>query len=338
MALRLLEVTIPADEVKTAREILDADPAARDWHEWPGDGQMHLRVLLDAEETGDLVDALNDRLGQLPGFQVLICAVEAAIPAREPTVAPDPDPDCPAPSRVASGLSREELHDDFVDLTKVSRVFVIMVVLSTIVATIGVMRGSVAVIIGAMVIAPLLGPNVALAFATTLGDVALIRRSLVSNLIGVAIALAITVAVGLIVPFDATAPEIASRTALHPTDLLLALAAGSAGALALTSGISSTLVGVMVAVALLPPTAVLGLMLGTGDWSRAVQALLLLSTNVIGVNLAGVVTFLVQGVRPRGWWEADRARRSSRIALVLWIGLLAVLVVLVVTSMNKSGA
>ena len=86
------------------------------------------------------------------------------------------------------------------------------VVLSTVVAAIGLLRDSSTVIIGAMVIAPLLGPNLALAFASTLGDTALIRQALRSNLIGVGITIGLTVAMGLLMSINPEIPELAART------------------------------------------------------------------------------------------------------------------------------
>jgi uncharacterized membrane protein len=113
------------------------------------------------------------------------------------------------------------------------------------------------------------------------------------------------------------------------SDIALALAAGAAGALAYTTAAPGALIGVMVAVALLPPTVTFGMLLGSGHMRAALAALLLLLTNLICVNLAGVLAFLVQGVRPRTWWEADRARRAVRNAVALWTILLVVLAALI---------
>jgi uncharacterized hydrophobic protein (TIGR00341 family) len=190
-------------------------------------------------------------------------------------------------------------------------------VLSTIVVAIGLLRDNPAVIIGAMVIAPLLGPNVALALATTLSEPKLAQLGLRSNAIGFVIALAITILLGLLAPVVPMTDEITLRTGVHWSDILLALAAGSAGALALTTGVPTALVGVMVAVALLPPTAVVGLLLGSGQLQGAASAALLLLTNVICVNLSATVTFRVQGIQPRTWWQAEKARRASRIAVII---------------------
>jgi hypothetical protein len=90
-------------------------------------------------------------------------------------------------------------------------------------------------------------------------------------------------------------------------DIAVALASGCAGALAFTTGVSATLIGVMVAVALLPPLVTFGLLLGGGNLDLATGALSLFLMNLICVNLAGVATFLVQGIRPASWWEKDQA-------------------------------
>jgi uncharacterized membrane protein len=112
-------------------------------------------------------------------------------------------------------------------------------------------------------------------------------------------------------------------------DILLALAAGAAGTLAFTQGLSGAVIGVMVAVALVPPLVVSGMLLGDGHFSSAGGALLLTLANVICINLAGVATFLAQGVRPRSWWEAERARRATLRAILLWLVLLASLSLIV---------
>lgn len=217
-------------------------------------------------------------------------------------------------------------------MAKLPRVFTLMVVLSSVVAALGVLRNNVAVVIGAMVIAPPLGPNVAMSLATTLGDMGLGSEALKATVVGILTALVISVLLGLFMTVDPDTPEIASRTAVGLGDIALALASGVAGALAFTTGIPTVLVGVMVAVALLPPLVTFGLLIGSGHGSVAMGAILLFVTNLICVNLAGVVTFLAQGVQPISWWEAERAKKATRIAIGLWILLLVALVAFVVLS------
>ena len=183
-----------------------------------------------------------------------------------------------------------------------------------------------------MVIAPLLGPNVALALGTTLSDGALIRKAFRTNLAGVGIATAVSITIGILLTIDPTVPMIESRTHLGYDDLVLALAAGSAGTFAFTSGASGAVIGVMVAVALLPPLATFGMLLGAGHFEPALGAALVTMANVICVNLAGVMTFLAQGVRPRIWWKKEQAARSAKEASIIWFVLLVVLVAIVYVS------
>ncbi|MHC4136094.1 MAG: TIGR00341 family protein [Planctomycetota bacterium] len=204
-----------------------------------------------------MLDVLERQFTGTEGFRVILLPVEATIP-RPPE--PEPEPEPPPRSRVG----REELLDDLASGTRITTVYLALVVLSTIVAAVGLMRDNVAVVIGAMVIAPLLTPNVALALATALGDFELMRKALKTNLIGIATALVFAVVVGAVLPRVDSA-GIASRTETGFADIILALAAGAAGALVFTTGVPATLVGVMVAVALLPPLVTAGLRLAAGD-------------------------------------------------------------------------
>ena len=203
----------------------------------------------------------------------------------------------------------------------------LLVFLSTIVAAIGLIENNVAVVVGAMVIAPLLGPNIALALAATLGDKPLITQSLKTNLAGLGMALGLSIAIGLIMPVDLNSHELVSRTYVKADSAVLALASGAAAVLSLTTGLSSVLVGVMVAVALLPPTVTLGIMLGSGQMGLAFGAALLLAVNVVCVNLAAKIVFLARGVKPRTWLEKRKAKQSVTIYLLFWIGSLIILLV-----------
>ena len=220
-------------------------------------------------------------------------------------------------------------------MSRPTRIFYVTVVLSTIVAAVGLLNDNVAAVVGAMVIAPLLGPNIGLALATTLAEGTLFRQAVRSTLTGLALALALTIPLGALLHADAHTSEIAARTRVGIGDPILALAAGSAGTLAITTGVPMALVGVMVAVALLPPTVVLGLMLGAREMEAASGAGLLLATNVVCVMLAGSITFQAQGVRPGTWWQDERAARSRRIAMVVLGTLLAAAVALIVWGQER---
>jgi uncharacterized hydrophobic protein (TIGR00341 family) len=197
------------------------------------------------------------------------------------------------------------------------------------VAAIGLLRGNVAIIIGAMVLAPLLGPNMGMAFAATLGDPKLAKKSLTTNVSGSALALFIAVCIGWFATVDLNNPEIVSRMDVGYGDIVLASASGAAGALSFTAGVSASLIGVMVAVALLPPLMVFGLLLGDGHFYESINAFLMLATNIVCLNVSAVVMFLFQGIRPNKWWEAERARKQTKIAITVWMVLLILLMLLI---------
>ena len=324
MALRLIEMVLPEKDGADLRELLKEQEVLEHRQIRLPDGEVLVRILLDAERNEAVLDLLEKRYIDKEGNRAVILPVEATLPRAEPEPAAAPGQPSSA-DKPPGRIGREELYEDIKAAAQCSRVYMAMVVLSTGVAAVGLYYNSVAIIIGAMVIAPLLGPNVALSLGTTLGDLSLLRRALLTALAGIATTMVLSVAIGALVHVNPASPEIASRDAVGLGDIVVALASGCAGALAFTTGVSATLIGVMVAVALLPPLVTFGLLLGGGHSTLAAGALSLFLMNLICVNLAAVTTFLVQGIRPATWWEKDRASKATRIAIGLWVLLLAAL-------------
>ena len=219
--------------------------------------------------------------------------------------------------------------------TRLDTNFIVLVMLSTVVAAIGLVEDNVAVVIGAMVIAPLLGPNLAFGLGTALGDVHLMKKSLKALIVGVGVAILLSFFIGLAWPFT-NSQELLARTYVGMDSLALALASGAAAALSLTTGLPSVLVGVMVAVALLPPAATVGLTLGHGETGHALGAFLLLAANIVSVNLAAKLVFLVKGIRPRTWAEKAKAKRAMIIYIVVWVVTLMFLSALILSGSERS--
>ncbi len=333
MALRLVDVYLPADYDDSLDWGEEHSVLGR-WDETLNDGQHLTRALIDSEDTDAFLEWLDTELSLESDYRIVLMPVEATIPRPEKDedddeeeTADDATEEDPSERSSTARISREELYQDINDSVQAETTHYLLVLLSTIVAAGGMLRNSPAVVIGAMVIAPLIGPNIALALGTTLGDTQLLIRSLRVNVGSLLLALVLSVTFGLMLPVDPTIPEIALRTQIGLADVILALAAGVAGALSFTRGVSTALIGVMVAVALLPPLVALGMLLGAGNAAAAYGAFLLLCTNVVAVNLAGVVTFLAQGIQPMKWYEAKQAKKATRIAVALWVLALAILVV-----------
>jgi uncharacterized hydrophobic protein (TIGR00341 family) len=340
MALRIIEVKIPQEEKEKITELLNNDSIIESWTDQVMDNYILVRILLQAEDTESLLDNLEKKFSFTEKFRAILFPVEATIPRivlAKPEEAEVIEIDEKNEAKQTPlRISREELYSQISDGTKLTNVFIALVVLSSIVAAIGLVKDNVAVVIGAMVIAPLLGPNVALALATTLGDFELGKRALKANITGVSIALLLAFVLGIILQVNLTSGELESRTYVGLSDIALAIASGAAGALAFSSGVSASLIGVMVAVALLPPLMTFGLLLGSGYYDESFGAFLLLVTNLICINLAGVVTFIVQGIRPRKWWEAKKAKKASRYAIAIWTILLMLLISVIVISQENT--
>lgn len=324
MALRLIQVRVNLDQRDQLRQI-SQDLGLRELFSWTDEpqGQAMCQWLAHSEQ----VQGTLDKLSELEQLHIIVSSVEAALPE----LAPSPqaaDKDESSPLKIGR-LSREELQLRIEDSLALDRPTLAMIVLSTIVAIVGLIRADTAVIVGAMVIAPLLSPNVALSFGTTLGDLSLIRRALKLAVLYLIIAMVISAVVGALLPGPLESEAIRARTRVGLPDLALAMAAGSAGVFAMTRGLSEAVIGVMVAAALLPPLVAAALLLGQLDLTGAVGALGLVSANVICINLAGVATFWAQGLKPKAWWDKARAKRAMLIATGVWLALLAGLVGLI---------
>jgi len=249
-----------------------------------------------------LLDNLQSYLEKGTDWHVTVASLDVTLPK------------LPAPKdekkAARSQSTREELYIQVSSDAKLNGDFIIMVVLSTIVAAIGLVSDGVAAVIGAMVIAPLLGPILGFAMGAALGEVDLLRRGILTLLAGIAIALIVSLMLTLFLPPNWDSRELMSRAEVRLDGLALAMAAGGAAALSLTRGTSSALVGVMVAAALLPPGAAIGLFAGYGESTLALRAALLLSLNIAALVLSALIVFRLRKIRPRTWIEQKHAQRA----------------------------
>jgi uncharacterized hydrophobic protein (TIGR00271 family) len=240
----------------------------------------------------------------------------------------------------------EILHGDPVDGEEVRRVsetlifervwrgpkflkFACLLVLAASIATFGLLGDSLAVVIGAMIVAPLMLPIMGLAFSISLGD----RRKIISTLLVSLAGIFMAVAVGFVLTLPITGvthPEaiqqIMIRTSPHLLDLMAALATGLAGAFALSRrDVSDTLPGVAIAVSLVPPLANVGILLALGEPRLAFGSLLLFVTNYVAILLTGSLVFMIMGFRQVALSPFDaRAQRRGLIIAVIALFIIAI--------------
>ncbi|MBI1364397.1 MAG: TIGR00341 family protein [Alphaproteobacteria bacterium] len=324
--MRLVEATFHKNSAKQVSEVVAAaEPVSYRLFEPDESGAQLLKAFFGRDDIQKFVDELQQACIADDIFRILILPVEATIPPLEEKKETDPDKQ----RRVAL---REEIFEDVAGGAALSADFFILTLASTMVAAIGLNENNVAAVIGAMVIAPLLGPILAFSFATALGDHRLLLRAARNAVLGLLAGTGASVLISLFLPINTASHELMSRAVVGLDSIALALAAGAAAALSIATGVSSALVGVMVAVALLPPAAAAGLFLGAGEFALAGRAALLLSVNVICIMLASQAVFAWKGIRPRTWLEKRAAHQTVRINLgVLALLLLAATAIIILT-------
>jgi len=182
--------------------------------------------------------------------------------------------------------------------SEASPVYWVMNALATVIACYGLLANSPAVVIGAMVVAMLLGPISGVALGLNEGDAQLLKVALRTLIGGIVWILAIAMAVGFIHRDIPLTGEILSRTDARLFDLIIALAGGAAGAIAVLSPkVGTAIVGVAVATALVPPLAVTGMLLARAEFALTGGAILLAFTNIVAIQLAFSAVFWVGGYR-----------------------------------------
>ncbi len=184
--------------------------------------------------------------------------------------------------------------------------FLFMIVASTTLAALGLRLDSAVVIIGAMLVAPLMSPIVGVGLAVAQGDARLLALAAKSVVRGIALAIAASFTLGLLLPGGEVTGEMLKRSNPSLLDLAVAIASGSAGAYALSrKGVSSSLPGVAIAVSLVPPLATVGVALSMGEGMVARGSLLLFVVNLAAVAAASGVMFVWMGFSP----EVDQIGR-----------------------------
>lgn len=199
--------------------------------------------------------------------------------------------------------------------------FAFMTAMSAAIAILGLLQNSVAVIIGAMLLAPLMGPIIALGFAIATVDFQWMKDCMRTLMGGVLLALLLCVVIVKASPLEAVTSEIAARTRPNLFDLGVALFSALAGAYAVVRGREGTIIGVAIATALMPPLAVVGFGLATAQWSIFGGALMLFFTNFMTIALSAAIVARAYGFSAT--LSPDQTRWQTFIIVVSFL-LLAV--------------
>nr|WP_305794306.1 TIGR00341 family protein [Halomarina rubra] len=231
-------------------------------------------------------------------------------------------------------IAREELRSKAEGLASTFSTYVVMTVVSAIIATAGLLLDSPATVVGSMVIAPLIGPAMATAVGTVIDDDELFGRGVRYQILGVGLSIGAAAVFAWVVQLTGIVPpsldptnlaQVRERLAPDALSLAVALGAGVAGVVSLTTGVSTALVGVMIAVALIPPAATVGLAIAYGIPSAAISSAVLTLVNLLSINFAALVVLWYSGYRPERFFQRDQARSATVKRLLTLVVAIAVL-------------
>lgn len=328
--MRLVQVLIPNGSRESVLAALDGE--AIDYAVWEETGRGDFEALVSFPIPPSGVEPILETLyesGIRDDAYTIVMATETVVSSRISALE----------ERYSDArISREELLARAEDLAPRDSTFFAFIVLSTIIAAAGLLLDSAATIIGAMVIAPLMGPAISASVGTVLNEGRLARRGVVLQVTGLLAAIAIGALVGWLLKESVLLPpgldirevgQIAERISPNFLSLFLALGSGIAGAISLIRNAGSTLVGVAIAVALIPPAATSGLGIAWGLPLVAVAAAVLVLVNLLAINLSALIVFWISGYRPFDKAQTEQARMSviSRVGTIA-VGIAALSVLL----------
>ena len=197
--------------------------------------------------------------------------------------------------------------------------YLFMLAMSAGIAILGLLLSSPAVVIGAMLIAPLMGPIIGAGFALAIGDYSWLRGSAVALAAGTVLGVALTALIVFVSPLQTVTPEIAARTQPNLFDLAVAVFSALAGAYSMIRGREGTIVGVAIATALMPPLGVVGFGLATANWTVFSGALLLYVTNLMTIALVATIMARIYGFSAR--LSEKQTRWQTALIIAVFIGL-----------------
>ncbi|WP_285711326.1 DUF389 domain-containing protein [Erythrobacter oryzae] len=222
---------------------------------------------------------------------------------------------------VSGAVDQAEVTERRREDSRMSEHYLFMTAMSGGIAVLGLLLSSPAVVIGAMLLSPLMGPIMGLGFALAIGDWPWLKAALRTLLLGSAMAVLLCACLVFLSPIQGITSEIAARTRPNLFDLFVALFSALAGAYAMIRGKEGAIVGVAIATALMPPLAVVGYGLATWNWTVFSGALLLFVTNFITIALTAFGMARLYGFR------ANLSRGQSRVQSLMVLAVLLALAV-----------
>jgi uncharacterized hydrophobic protein (TIGR00341 family) len=225
----------------------------------------------------------------------------------------------------------EEFHALTEPSVEINPALLIMIVIASSTALVGLFTNNASLVIGAMLLSPLLGPITAFAYNASVGKPekmlkATLNIFILTTTVG-ATGAALTFASTLFMEVPIT-EEILARTVMSPVFLIVAILLGFAGGIAMSSDIPGILVGVAIAAALVPPAVVTGIGVALFDYDIFINALTLTVANLLGLVLGTMTIFYIMGVTPRKYFEKQKAKKYITYTISVFVVLSIILGIL----------
>lgn len=314
--MKQIQVTVPAGDGNELVKSLDEVISPSQITHVKGSDFSLILITVSPNRTGFVLDHLIDLgIGRVKG-RISITDVEATIPRIRPR----------KQDRFLRRISIEELEENVSSLTKMNFNFISWTILSSILAALGLVGDDNVTLIASMIIAPLMGPLVALAFGAVTSNQKILREGVITSSVGILITITIGIIIGSFYRFTLSEPStfIIARGEPNVVNLVIAIASGLTAGICFVSGTSLALVGVAAAAALLPVSVNIGIALVLAEWQIALGSLVLFITNVICVILGCMVVFWIRKVEPPQAVKKVKARRTLRNQIIAFVLVLLV--------------
>lgn len=316
--MKRVEITVPAEDRDTAEEIIKEfdDPTASEVEK-----DDRTFISFSCTVDSEAIDELTQRLKEVKDLE----SGELTIDVLEETALIEKG------KRREGGtqsLSVQEMYAKAFEFATFTRTSWALIILSTGIAVFGTITENMMVVIGAMVIAPMLGPFMSTSFGLVIGDRKIIQPSIKYGLLSIAVAILSAFVLGLPIPVE---PNPLMRLISDPgfSTIPLSLCVGAASALTFATEARESLAGVAVAIALVPPSAVAGLAMAMGNYDMLFRVMLVIISNVASLILAGSVTFKLLGITPSTYYRKQVSKEQLSRALYISGGILLIITGLV---------
>ena len=317
--MKQIQVTVPAGDGANLIERLTEVISPSQITIVKGSDTCLILLTVASTRTGFVLDLLNESgIGRVKG-RISILDITTTIPKIRPR----------KQDKFLRRISLEELGQDVAGLAKLNFNYISLIILSSILAAMGLITDNHITLVASMIVAPLMGPIVAMVYGAVASDQKILKEGLISEGIGAISSIFIGFIIGLIYKLSQNDPSsfIIARGEPNLVDLLIAIASGLTAGICFVSGVSLALVGVAAAASLLPVTVNVGIALGMFEWRLVFGSLILFITNVVCVHLGCMIVFWIRKVEPPQVVKKAKAKRSLRMQLI-GFGIILVLVAL----------